>query len=191
MLALQYWWCQNPVCEVYMQKSLFADGFHNTWKEMTEQRALQWSSDSASQDPIPQLPDSPFRGLNSVPSLVPPQKNLHVPWHKRNYGNLSMSSSSIQTPLAIHEDSPCASSQIYAVKSTPAAARMFAVEDTSCPLNLNASDGKLRHINRPNPSLKPRARELNLAIVSQFTPREKLLYVKIRKKQSAPCKLRT
>jgi hypothetical protein len=41
---------------------------------------------------------------------------------------------------------------------------MFAVEDISCPLTLNASDGELRHINHPNPPLKPRAREMNLAI---------------------------
>jgi len=72
---------------------------------------------------------------------------------------------------------------------------MFAVEDISCPLTLNASDGEFRHINCPNTSSKPRARhtllrELNLAMVSQFTPREKLLYDRIRKKESAPCKLR-
>jgi hypothetical protein len=35
---------------------------------------------------------------------------------------------------------------------------MFAVEDISCPLTLNASDGEFRRINRPNPSSKPRAR---------------------------------
>jgi hypothetical protein len=72
---------------------------------------------------------------------------------------------------------------------------MFAVEDTSCPLTFSASDGEFRHINRQNSSLKPRARhcllrELNLCTVSQFTPREKLLYDKIRKKESALCKLR-
>jgi len=101
-----------------------------------------------------------------------------------------VSSSSIQTPLAILEDSPCTSSQIYAVKSTPAAASIFAVEDISCPLTLNASDGEFRRINHPNPSLKPRAREFNLAIVFQFTPSKKLLYIKIQKKESMPCKLR-
>jgi len=72
---------------------------------------------------------------------------------------------------------------------------MFAIEDIYCPLNLNDSDGEFRGINRPNPSSKPRARlsvlrELNLATLSQFTPREKLLYDKIRKKESALCKLR-
>jgi len=72
---------------------------------------------------------------------------------------------------------------------------MFAVEDISCSSNLNASDGEFRRINRPNPSSKPRARhsllrELDLATVSEFTPREKLLYDRIRKKESALCKLR-
>jgi len=32
----------------------------------------------ASQDPTPQLPDSTFTDLNSLPSLLSPQKNLHV-----------------------------------------------------------------------------------------------------------------
>jgi hypothetical protein len=49
-----------------------------------------------------------------------------------------VSSSSIQTPLSTHEESPGTSSQIYAAMSTPAAASMFVVEDTSSPLNLNA-----------------------------------------------------
>ena len=62
-------------------------------------------------------------------------------------------------------------------------------------LNLNASDGEFRYINRPDLSSKPRARhsllmELNLPTVSQFTPREKLLYDKICKKESGLCTLR-
>jgi len=101
----------------------------------------------------------------------------------------------LYSPLSILEDSPCTSFQICAVKSTPPAASKFAVEDISCPVTLNASDGDFRRINRPNPSSKPRARhsflrELNLATVSQFTPREKLLYDRIHKKESAFCKLR-
>jgi hypothetical protein len=71
---------------------------------------------------------------------------------------------------------------------------MFAVEDISCPLALNAYNEEFRRINHPNSSSKPRARhsllrELNLATVSQFTPREKLLYDRIHK-ESALCKLR-
>jgi hypothetical protein len=49
-------------------------------------------------------------------------------------------------------------SEICAVKSTPVAANMFAVEGTSSPLNLNASDGDFRLTNHPNSSAKPRAR---------------------------------
>jgi hypothetical protein len=72
---------------------------------------------------------------------------------------------------------------------------MFAVEDISCPSTSNASDGKFSRINRRNSPSKPRARhsllrELNSSTVSQFTPREKFLYDKIRNKESALCKLR-
>jgi hypothetical protein len=72
---------------------------------------------------------------------------------------------------------------------------MFVVEDTHCPLTLNASDGEFRRINHQNSSSKTRARhsllrELDLSTVAQFTPREKLLYDKIRDKESALCKLR-
>ena len=72
---------------------------------------------------------------------------------------------------------------------------MFAVEDISCSSNLNASDGEFRRNNRQNPSSKPIARhsllrELNLATVSEFMPREKLLYDRIRKTESVLCKLR-
>jgi len=156
--------------------------------------AVPCSSDSASQDPTPQLPDSALTDLNSLPSLLSPQKNLHVQAPSRTIGKLPVSSCSIQIPLSILEDSPCTSSQICAVKSTSPAASMFAVEDFSCPVTLNASDGEFRHITHPNPSLKPRARhsllrELNLAMVSEFTPREKLLYDRIRK-EGALCKFR-
>jgi len=154
--------------------------------------AVPCSSDSASQDATPQLPGYALTDLNSLPSVLSPQRNLHVRPPKRNYGKLPISPSSIQTPLSIHEDSPCTFSQICAVKSTPPAGSMFAIEDISCPLTSNASDGEFRRINRPNPSSKPRARhtllrELNLATVSQFTPREKLLFGKIRKKESVLC----
>jgi hypothetical protein len=84
---------------------------------------------------------------------------------------------------------------VHTVQSTPAAANLFAVEDTSCPLNLNASDGEFRCISCPNPFLKCRARhsllrELNLATVSKFTPRKKLHCDKIWKKGSELYKLR-
>jgi len=152
--------------------------------------AVSCNTDSASQDPTPQLPESPFTDLNSVPSLLSPQKNLHVQPPKRTYGKLPVSSSSIETPLPTHEANPCTSSQICAVMASPTAANMFAV---CCSLTLNASDGKFRHINHPNPSSKPRDRhsflwELNLATVSELTPREKLPYFFIPKKDSMSCK---
>jgi hypothetical protein len=61
-----------------------------------------------------------------------------------------MSSFSIQTPISIHEDKPCTSSQICAVRSTPQAASMFEVEDNSSPLTLNISDGEFKRINHPD-----------------------------------------
>jgi hypothetical protein len=78
--------------------------------------------------------------------------------------------------------------------STPAAANMFAVEDT-CSLTLNASDGEFRRINHPDPSSKPRYRhpvlwELNLTTVCELTPRKKLPYDMVCKKESVSCKLR-
>jgi hypothetical protein len=157
--------------------------------------AVPCSSDSAAQDPTPQVPDSPsLMDLNSLPSVLSPQKNLHVQPPKRTYSKLPMSSS-IPTPLPFYVDSPSTSSQISAVNSTPTAANTFAVEGTSCPLTLNASEGEFRHINGQNSSSKPRARhsllkDLNLATVSQLTPREKFLYDRIRNKESALCKLR-
>jgi len=51
----------------------------------------------------------------------------------------------------IHEVSPSTSSQISAMKPTPAATNTFDVEDSSCSLNINASDGELRCIKSPNP----------------------------------------
>ena len=182
--------------EKYICKHHFLEtDFTTPERKRLNRGAVPCSSDSASQDPTPQLPDSALTDLNSLPSLLSAQKILHVQAPSRTYGKLPVSSSSIQTPLSILEDSPCTSSKICAVKSTPPAASMFAVEDISCPLALNASDGEFRRINHPNPFSKPRPRhsllrELNLATVSQFTPREKLLYDRIRKKQSALCKLR-
>jgi hypothetical protein len=127
-------------------------------RKQLNRAAVSYSSDSASQAPTPQLPDSPFMDVNSVPSLLSPQKNLHVQPPKRTCGKLPMSSSSIETLLYTHEDSPRTSPQICVVMSTPAAANMFAVEDTSCSLTLNASNGDFRHINHPNSSPKPRDR---------------------------------
>ena len=178
--------------EVYTQKSRFGDRFHNAWKETTEQvGAVPCNSGSATYDPTPQLPDSALTDFNSLPSLLSPQKNLHVQAPSRTYGKLPVSysvNSFYPWRQFIHFLSNLC-------KSTPTTTNVFADEDIFCPLKLNASDGELRRFISPNPSSKPRARhsllrELNLATVSHFTPREILLYVRIRKKERALCKLR-
>jgi len=96
-------------------------------KKRLNRGAVPCSSDSASQDPTLQLPDSTFADLNSLPSLLSPQKTLHVHAPSRTYGKLPVFSRSILTPLSILEDSPCTPSQICAVKFKPPAASMFAV----------------------------------------------------------------
>ena len=101
-----YWGGHNPSWQVCMQKSLFGVRLHNAWIETTQQRGR------ASQDPTLQLPDSTFTDLNSHPSLLSPQKNLHVQALSRTYGKLPVSSCSILTPLSILEYSPCTSSHI-------------------------------------------------------------------------------
>jgi hypothetical protein len=45
-------------------------------KKRLNRGAVPCSSNSASQDPTPQLPDSAFTDLNSLPSVLSPQKNL-------------------------------------------------------------------------------------------------------------------
>ena len=156
---------------VYAKITLLEIDFTRPERKRLNRGAVPCSSDSASQYPTPQLPGSALTDLNSLLSLLSAQKNLHVQAPSRTYGKLPVSSSSIQTPLSILEDSPCTSSKICAVKSTPAAS-MFAVEDNSCPLALKAS-AEFRCINHPNRSSKPRARhsllrELNLATVFQL-----------------------
>jgi len=110
--------------------------------------AVPCSSDSALQEPTPQLPDSALTDLNSLHLFLSLQKNLYVQPPIRTYGKLPMSSSFIQTPLSIHEDSSCTFYQICAFKSTPPVASMFAVKDTSCPVTLKAFDGEFRRISR-------------------------------------------
>ena len=83
-----------------------------TQKKRLNRGAVPCSSDSASQDPTPQLPDSTFTDLNSLPSLLSLQKNLYVQAPSRTYCKLPVSSCSILTPLSNLEDSPCTSSEI-------------------------------------------------------------------------------
>jgi hypothetical protein len=85
-----------------------------------------------------------------------------------------------------------------AVQASPAAANTFAMKETSFSLssvNKHASDGELGHTSHQNSSSKPRARhsllkELNLASLSELTPRKRKLYEHIRHKESALCKLK-
>jgi len=54
--------------------------------------AVPCSSDSALQEPTPQLPDFALTDLNSLPSLLSPQKNLHVqPSPSRTYAATNVS----------------------------------------------------------------------------------------------------
>jgi hypothetical protein len=72
------------------------------------------------------------------------------------------------------------------------------VKEISFPLssvNINASDGELRHINRQSSSSKDRTRhsllkELNLASLSELTPRKRKLCEHIQNKESALSKLK-
>jgi hypothetical protein len=72
------------------------------------------------------------------------------------------------------------------------------LKGTSFPIsstNINAFDGKLGHINCQSSSSKPRARhslvkELNLASLSELTPRRRKLYEHIQNKESEVCKLK-
>jgi hypothetical protein len=106
--------------------------------------------------------------------------------------------SSAVTPTPIHADSPSASFQMSAVQPSPTAANTFPVEETSFPLssvNINASDGELKHINHESSSSKPRARhsqlkELNSASLSELKLRKRKLYEHIWNKESALCKLK-
>jgi hypothetical protein len=86
------------------------------------------------------------------------------------------------------------------VQPSPTEANTFAVKEAFFPLssvNINASDGKLGHINRQSSPLKPRARhsplkELNFPSLSELTPRKGKLYLYEHNwnKESTLCKLK-
>ena len=96
--------------------------------------------------------------MNSLHSLLSPQKNLNAQAPNRTYGKLFLSSLSIQTPVSILEDSPRTSSYICAANSTSPAASMLAVEDIFSPSTLNVSDGEFRRISHSNTSSNHTAR---------------------------------
>jgi hypothetical protein len=155
--------------------------------------AVPCTSDSASWDPTPQVPDSPWlMDLNSSPSVLSPQKNLHIQPLKRTYSKLCMPSLSVQTPLPIHIDS----SSHESLQSVP-----HQQQPTHCSWrhflspNLKCFWWGIQAHQLSNSFSKPRARhfllrELNLATVSQFTPSQKFLYGRSQNKESALCKLR-
>jgi len=82
--------------EKYICKNHFLEtDFTTPEKKWLNREAVPCSSDSASQDPTLQLPYSAFTDLNSLPSPLSPQKNLHVQAPTRTYGKLPVSSCSI------------------------------------------------------------------------------------------------
>jgi hypothetical protein len=85
-----------------------------------------------------------------------------------------------------------------AFQPSPAAANTFAGKEIPFPLscvNIDASDGELRHINCQSSLSKPRARhsllkEFNLASLLELPPRKRKLYEHIQNKDSTLCKLK-
>jgi hypothetical protein len=129
--------------------------------------------------------------------LPPKENNLQILPPLRAYSKLPLSSNRIETPLPIHIHGPSTSSPISVPNPEQAAANIFSLEDTSLSLSLDsstASDGEFGCFSSQNSSSKPRTRrsllkELNLA-KSDLIPRKRKLYQRIRKKESALCKLR-
>jgi hypothetical protein len=159
--------------------------------------AVPHGSDSFSHS-IPQPSESSYYNpsLNSLPTNLTPEDNLHVLPPTRTYGKASVSST--KTPMPVHADSPSTSHQIPGFQTRSPAGRTLAVKETSCslsPVNPNACDGELRCISHQSSSSKPRARhsllkEINLATVAELTPRKRKMYQHIRKQGSALCKLK-
>jgi hypothetical protein len=78
----------------YLCKNHFlASDFTTPERRRLNRGAVPCSSGSAAQDPPPQLPDSALTDLNSLPSLLSSQENLHVQPPSRTYGKLPVSSS--------------------------------------------------------------------------------------------------
>jgi hypothetical protein len=101
------------------------------------------------------------------------------------------------TPTLVLAESPSTSSQIPALQVS-LLANNFAAEETSfspSSVNVNASDGELRHISCQSSSSKPGAwhsvlKELSLASLSELTPRKMKSYECIRNKERVLCKLK-
>jgi hypothetical protein len=141
-------------------------------------------------------PASTWVSFDPLTSVSTPEDDLHVLPLTRTYSKTQVPSA--VTPIPVHADNPSTSFQMSAVQSSPAAANIFAVKETSFPpssWNINASDGELGLVNRQSSSSKPRAKHsllkgLNLASLKELTLREKKLYERIRTKESALYKLK-
>jgi hypothetical protein len=80
-----------------------------------------------------------------------------------------------------------------AIQPSATAANTFAVKETSFPLssvNIDASDEELRHTNCQSSPSNSRARhsllkELNLASLSELTPRKRKLYEHVQNRERA------
>ena len=126
--------------------------------------------------------------------LTPEENSLLVLPPLSTYSKLRSSPTHIKTPLPTHINGPSTSSPIYVPNPTQATANLFSVECTSLSLSLFSSDGEFRCFSDQNSSSKPIARrsllkELNL-VMSDLKPRKWKLYQRIRRKESALCKLR-
>ncbi|XP_023719162.1 uncharacterized protein LOC111870825 [Cryptotermes secundus] len=159
--------------------------------------AVPYGTDSAAQS-LPQPPDTSLHtpSFDTLPSDLSPVHDLKVLPPTRTYSKTLVPSA--VAPVPIHADSPSTSFQMSAIQSSPTAGNTSSVKETSYLLgsgNIYASDGALGHISCQSSSSKPRARrsllkELNLASLSELTPKKRKLYAQIRNKESALCKLK-
>jgi hypothetical protein len=92
------------------------------------QVAVPHNSDSFSHS-IPQPLESAYYipSLNSLPTILTPEHDLHVLPPTRTYGKASVSST--KTPVPDHADSPSTSRQIPGFHTPPPGVRTFAVEE--------------------------------------------------------------
>ncbi|XP_033606071.1 uncharacterized protein LOC117282054 [Cryptotermes secundus] len=154
--------------------------------------AVPYGTDSAAQSP-PQPPGHSLHtsSFDPLPSGLTPESELNVLPPTRTYSKTLVPSA--VAPVPVHADSPSTSFKMSAIQLSPTAANILPAKETSLLLgseNIYASDGALRHIRCQSSSSKPRARrsllkELNLALLSELTPRKRKLYEQIWNKESA------
>jgi hypothetical protein len=153
--------CNIDSASMLFNKCLCSDHFLES-DFMTAERihlnivAVPCGSDLAGHSvPQPSVPSLYIPPLDSFPSVLTHEGELHVLHPTRTYSKVSV------TSIPTCTESPSISSQIPALQVSPTAANTFAVEKTSFTprsVKVNASDGELRNINCPGFSSKPRAR---------------------------------